>query len=323
VSRRRVSRRRRGKRGRRSSPGLVEIAVLAIAILAVGAVAIHAVGGAANLAVLALLLAGGYAAWRIRRQRRADAAWDRHQQAQAAAWHRQQQAQVAEWHKQQQARVAARAREHELWQARTGSLEDLDSLSPTQFEHAVAILLRRSGWTEVQVVGGPDIRADIRARDRDGLRVIVQAKKYRSQPVGSQAVRRLIGDLGVHQADRGLLVTNSTFTEPALALAAKEGVQLIDRWRLADMVRALGSPLPPTALPPPSQRRDEGADHDSRLPGTARPRQTPTPKAEMPATGGLWDQRHWRACVRCRARTRWRGSSGEPLCQNCARFSLN
>jgi restriction endonuclease Mrr len=203
--------------------------VVALLNFVFGGLFFDAAGAGNSGSLLALLLAGGYVWRRVQQQRDINA---------------QQEAEAAEWQRHQEAQAAARESEYQLWQRRTARLEDLYALSPSEFEHAVAELLRRSGWTVVQVVGGPgDMGADITARDLDGLRVIVQAKKYASHhPVGAPTVRLLLGDLTVHRADRGVLVTTSTFTESAQALAHREGIELIDRWRLADMARALDSP---------------------------------------------------------------------------------
>ena len=246
------------RQSRRPLPSNTRVAVVALLIFVFGELFFEAEGAGNSASLLSLLLAGGYVWWRVQQQREISA----QHEAEAAEWQRQQEAQAAEWQRHQEAQAAAREEEYQLWQRRAARLEDICALSPTEFEHAVAELLRRSGWTEVQVVGGPgDMGADITAHDLDGLRVIVQAKKYAEHlPVGAPTVRLLLGDVTVHRADRGVLVTTSTFTESAQALANREGIELIDRWRLADMARALDSPEGTEWTTPSKQdsRREEG-----------------------------------------------------------------
>lgn len=114
--------------------------------------------------------------------------------------------------------------------ARRTTLDMLCKMTPTGFEQYVADVLRAAGWGLVTVVGGPGDRgADIEATDLYNRKVIVQAKRWASgHLVGEPPVRLLLGDVVVHGADRGLLVTTSRFTQPATILANKHGIALVD-----------------------------------------------------------------------------------------------
>lgn len=70
-----------------------------------------------------------------------------------------------------------------------------NSLSPSEFEEALAALCRRDGCTDVRVVGGSgDLGADVIARAPDGRRIVLQAKRYHNgRSVGSQDVQRFGG----------------------------------------------------------------------------------------------------------------------------------
>jgi restriction system protein len=110
-------------------------------------------------------------------------------------------------------------------------VEGLLELDAAGFELEVAALMRRLGYRGVRAVGGPgDLSADIVCQDRWGRRVVVQCKRYRpDQKVGSPAVQQLIGMAQAqHRADRCVLVTTSGFTGPALELARRHGVELVD-----------------------------------------------------------------------------------------------
>ncbi|WP_194817949.1 restriction endonuclease [Nocardia sp. XZ_19_385] len=112
-----------------------------------------------------------------------------------------------------------------------------NSLSPAEFEQALAALCRRDGCTEVRVVGGSgDLGADVIARAPDGRRIVLQAKRYRSdRRVGSQDVQRFGGTAHtIHAADVAAVVTTArAFTAQATAYAARAGILLMPAKALA------------------------------------------------------------------------------------------
>jgi HJR/Mrr/RecB family endonuclease len=118
-------------------------------------------------------------------------------------------------------------------------------LTPRGFELAVAALLPPMGYTDVRHVGGPgDLGVDILCRDREGRSVAVQCKHNSPRrPVRSPEIQTFIGMMTVHHgAERGIVVTTSTFTEPAAELARRHRVALVDRASLARLVRTRGRP---------------------------------------------------------------------------------
>jgi len=125
-------------------------------------------------------------------------------------------------------------RRHRL--ARTRSIAVADGLTGAQFEHWLADLLRRSGFTQVVVSGGAgDLGADVVARAPDLRLVVVQCKRYAAdRRVGSPEVQRFAGTARqLHGADIAVIVTTATFTRPAETTAARLGIRLVDREMLA------------------------------------------------------------------------------------------
>lgn len=120
------------------------------------------------------------------------------------------------------------------WAARRRRARTLKGLlrgSPTEFEQAVAALLRRQGFGRIRVTGGAgDLTADITARDPRGQSVVVQCKRYQpGRLIGSEELQTFIGMQRIHhQADRGLYVTTSTYTKPARDLARRHAIVLVD-----------------------------------------------------------------------------------------------
>lgn len=108
----------------------------------------------------------------------------------------------------------------------TGRVASWLELTPRDFERSVAYLLTRLGWRDVRLVGAPgDMGCDITAVDPDGLRVMVQCKRYApGSKVDSRAVQTLIGMAHhVHDVDRLLVVTTSGFTLGARTVAESSG----------------------------------------------------------------------------------------------------
>jgi restriction system protein len=100
-------------------------------------------------------------------------------------------------------------------------------LSPSEFEQRVALLLEDLGWKNVVVRGGSGDRGVDITAERDGLRYLVQCKRY-SKSVGPNYVRDLVGALHIQGADRAILVTTSSFTPQSRLEARGQAVELWD-----------------------------------------------------------------------------------------------
>ncbi|MFF0393438.1 restriction endonuclease [Kitasatospora sp. NPDC004615] len=142
-------------------------------------------------------------------------------------------------------RVAASRREHEGQVAQLRHVGAFLAMGPKEFEHALAVLCRRDGCTEVTVVGGAgDLAADVLATTPAGQRILIQAKRYGPKTlVGSQDVQKVNGTYrDVHRCDLALVVTTSTFTKAAAAFCAQVGIRAVDRRALALWAEGTGRP---------------------------------------------------------------------------------
>ena len=166
---------------------------------------------------------------------------------------------------------------------RVQTIGELLTLTPTQFEEAIATVLRDRGYRSVQRVGrSGDLCVDITCRDPAGAAVAIQCKRYTpGHKVGSKDIQQFIGMLTVHhRADRGVYVTTSGYTRPARELAARHGIRLIDGQELARIIGPEGPPLPrpePAARPVPMTADEERAWRDYR--DRQRGASLPTPSA--------------------------------------------
>ena len=106
----------------------------------------------------------------------------------------------------------------------------VESMSWDEFEHFVADWLKGRGYTDVRLTEHYDLGVDIVAR-KDGVTWGVQVKHY-SGLVGISAVRQVVVALKMYGCDRAMVVTNSTFSRPAIELARSQDCLLIDGVKL-------------------------------------------------------------------------------------------
>jgi hypothetical protein len=104
------------------------------------------------------------------------------------------------------------------------------AMSGTEFEALVAALLRKMGFTvnltKASHDGGIDIVAECHAPMMRGA-YIIQCKRYDGS-VGEPFVRDLYGVMTAERANKGILITNSTFTASAVEFASGKPLELID-----------------------------------------------------------------------------------------------
>jgi restriction system protein len=103
------------------------------------------------------------------------------------------------------------------------SLAAFQKLSPTQFEHAVADLARRSrGVRSADVQGGANDRGcDVLVTLHTNRRILIQCKRYTGS-VGSEHVQIVNGTYrDIHHCDLALIVTTSGFTASAIETNAR------------------------------------------------------------------------------------------------------
>ncbi|MGW7440684.1 restriction endonuclease [Streptomyces sp. NPDC054849] len=139
---------------------------------------------------------------------------------------------------------------------------DHAAVDPDGFEHSVAALCARDGCPRVEVVGGAgDLGADVIATTEEGLRVVIQCKRYgEGNRVGSQDLQRFGGTcFAVHEADVAVVVTTSAFTAPAAEYAAACDIVCVDGEDLAAWTESRTPPPWEAAAAARVEERAEGA----------------------------------------------------------------
>ena len=117
-------------------------------------------------------------------------------------------------------------------------IDELDKLSGIGFERLAKDLFDRLGFTDVSLTpASGDQGGDLTAFSPDGKRTVIQAKRWKGS-VGNAAIQEVLGALLFYDAENAIVITNSRFTDSAIALAAKDSrIRLIDRAELSVMIQ--------------------------------------------------------------------------------------
>jgi HJR/Mrr/RecB family endonuclease len=123
-----------------------------------------------------------------------------------------------------------------FWSGRT-----LQKLSGYEFERLIARLYEARGYHVVPLGGRSDAGRDLFVNRIAGAKVerlIVQAKRYRAS-ISPRFVRELRGTVRSNNGERGILITNSSYSKEARreATEADPPIELVDGDQLLVMLR--------------------------------------------------------------------------------------
>jgi restriction system protein len=118
-------------------------------------------------------------------------------------------------------------------------IQDLDVMDGRTFEKYLEVLFGKLGYRVecTRYVG--DYGADLVVW-QGGVKTVIQAKRHK-KPVGVKAIQEAVAAKGYYGCSEAMVVTNSTYTAPAVQLAQANRVILWDRERL---IQALLSVAP-------------------------------------------------------------------------------
>ena len=130
------------------------------------------------------------------------------------------------------------------------------------FEKQVHALLKKMGFeaeiTKASGDGGIDIIAHSKEHITGG-KYIIQCKDW-SKPVGEPPIRDLYGVVAAEKANKGILITTSTFTSPAIKFAEDKPLELIDGTKFNGLLTKYG-----IAKMSDSSQTDSRASEDERI----------------------------------------------------------
>ena len=122
------------------------------------------------------------------------------------------------------------------------SLEDIeqqlnavDRMTGREFEEFLAKLFKQLGYQVMLTKASADYGADL-VIQKQGIKVVVQVKRKQSS-VGIEAVQQVVAAIAHYQANLGMVITNSKFTENAKNLAVSNKVELWDREDLKNVFK--------------------------------------------------------------------------------------
>ena len=134
-----------------------------------------------------------------------------------------------------QAEALARQKWQEYHESRT--LEEIDAMTGLEFEEFLARFLLRIGFSNVEMTAVNDQGGDLLCESSDGDRVVIQAKRWTAK-VGNSVVQEVLGAMLHYACNRGIVITNSRFTQAAVDLARKDArIALYDREWLDQRLR--------------------------------------------------------------------------------------
>ncbi|MGG0940491.1 restriction endonuclease [Brevibacillus centrosporus] len=119
-------------------------------------------------------------------------------------------------------------------------IEDIDTMEGTDFEQYLNLLLIELGYPDAYKTGNSrDFGADIVFTDSTGIRNIIQAKRYHPElPVSLDAVQQVYTARNYYQAKKAIVITSATFTDSCETLAGVNGVLLLDRNDLIEIIHS-------------------------------------------------------------------------------------
>jgi restriction system protein len=120
---------------------------------------------------------------------------------------------------------------------RKSKIQDVDTMTGVQFEYFLKLIYSQKGYKVQTTKVTGDYGADLVMTAGD-KRIVVQAKRY-SKRVGIKAIQEVVSSIAFYKATEGWAVTNNEFTDAAVQLAKANGIKLIERNELINMISQL------------------------------------------------------------------------------------
>lgn len=125
----------------------------------------------------------------------------------------------------------------EYQQALKSINEGFRHFTPTEFEYFIGYLFQEKGFDVEVTQQSNDYGIDVIAEDEDSKIAIQVKRKKPGNKVGSKTVRESLGSLHKYNADEALIVTSSSFTNPAIEQGKDSPINLWDRSILKDEIK--------------------------------------------------------------------------------------
>jgi len=113
--------------------------------------------------------------------------------------------------------------------------QKFEILTGTEFEKLLYRLFEAMGY-KVELTGKSGDQGGDLIANKQGERILVQAKCYRDWSTGNSAVQQVVGAMKYYDCNRAVVTTTSHFTKEAIALAKANKTELIPRERLQELL---------------------------------------------------------------------------------------
>lgn len=130
------------------------------------------------------------------------------------------------------------------------TIKEIDKMEDgKEFEEYLLRFLIELGYLDAyKTVSSRDFGADVVFTDSDGFRNVVQAKRYApNNQVGLSAVQEVYSSMRYYRAKKSMVISSSFYTDSCETLAGYNGVKLINRNELIEIIDLLQSGRPEEA----------------------------------------------------------------------------
>jgi len=113
--------------------------------------------------------------------------------------------------------------------------QKLASLTGEGFEKLLYRLFEAMGY-RVEWIGKTGDQGGDLIANKDGERILIQAKCYRDWSTGNDAVQQVVAAMKYYDCNRAMVITTSYFTHEAITLAKANNVDLISKNQLQELL---------------------------------------------------------------------------------------
>ena len=115
------------------------------------------------------------------------------------------------------------------------TIADIDLMTGVQFEKFLHKYFTKQGYKCKQTKTSGDQGVDLIA-EKDGVIIAIQVKQS-SGSVGNRAVQEVVAGMKYYKANRGMVISNRSFTQSAKDLAIANNIILWDRKALKEKIK--------------------------------------------------------------------------------------
>ena len=109
------------------------------------------------------------------------------------------------------------------------------NLNGSEFEKLLYRLFEAMGYKTEWIGKSGDQGGDLIA-NKNGERILIQAKCYRDWSTGNSAVQQVVGAVKYYDCNKAMVITTSHFTNEAVALAKANQTELVFKERLQELL---------------------------------------------------------------------------------------